>query len=519
VSVTPAPARAIPAAAPAVPRLTLARTFLAAVAVAFVGAALAPVGDPDFWWHLKTGQWIWAHGAIPHHDLYTYTVSSHPWVAHEWLSELLLAAFFWAGHLPAVSIALGAVTLAGFYWIFQRIDRPRVGFLAAGVATALGVFAGGPIWGPRFQMITFALSALLLLWIARFCEGRGRALYYFPLLMVLWVNLHGGFIVAYAFLGLTLLAELLRYWLRAPGALGGQRLQHLALIFAASIGAAIFNPNTYRIYLYPFQTQGSGTQQSVIVEWFSPNFHNKDLLPFELMLFTIIALLPLARRVPLRELFFFLSTLALALQSQRHIALFVVGATPLLALLMQAAWERAVAARGWRVRWVEPAFPAAGPLNAALLALVALLVLSFTGLRVLPRQVDGDAIRKDYPVAAADFVLATRPPGHLFNEYGWGGYLVWRLQPDYPVYIYGDAALMGDAFLSEYDHVETVRPDFREILDRRQVDWVIFRSGGAIVTALLQSPDLVTIFKDKTATIVMRRSTASSDYLAAHALP
>jgi hypothetical protein len=78
---------------------------------------------------------------------------------------------------------------------------------------------------------------------------------------------------------------------------------------------------------------------------------------------------------------------------------------------------------------------------------------------------------------------------------------------------------MGDAFLSEYDHVETVRPDFREILDRRQVDWVIFRSGGAIVTALLQSPDWVTIFKDKTATIVMRRSTASSDYLAAHALP
>jgi hypothetical protein len=230
-------------------------------------------------------------------------------------------------------------------------------------------------------------------------------------------------------------------------------------------------------------------------------------------------LLPLARRVPLREFLFFLGTLGLALQSQRHIALFVVGATPLLASLMQGAWERAVAARGWRVRWVEPAFPAAGPINAVLLALVALVVLSFTGLRILPRQVDGEAVRKDYPVAAADFVRATRPPGHMFNEYGWGGYLVWRLQPDYPVYIYGDAALMGDAFLREYSDVETVRPDFREILDRRQIDWVIFRSGGAIVTALQQSPDWVTIFKDKTATIVLRRSAATGDYLATHALP
>ncbi len=499
------------------PRITLVRSFLAAVGIASVAAAVGPVEDPDFWWHLKAGQWIWAHHAIPRTDLFTHTVSAHVWVAHEWLSELLLAGLFWLGKLPAVSLGLGAVTLAGYVWTFQRIDRRRAGFLAAGLAWVLGVLAGGPIWGPRVQMITFAFTALLLLWIRRFCEGRGNALAFFPLVVVLWANLHAGFVIAYVFLGLTLIAELALLRLRSPGALPAGRLRQLAWISAASVGAAILNPNTFRIYAYPFQTQGSGAQQSLIVEWFSPDFHNRDLLLFEVMIFAIVVLLPLARRIALREYLYAIATLGLALQSVRHIALFVLGSTPLLAQLIQEAWTRARAARGWRWRWVEPRLRGAGVINATLVAVVALVVLTATALRVLPRQVDGQALQKSYPVAAATFIAATRPPGRMFNEYGWGGYLVWRLSPDYPVFIYGDAALMGDPFLREYEHVEALRPDFLDILNKYQVDWVVFRSRGIIITALRQSPDWVTVYRDQSATIVMRRTPATEPYLAAHA--
>jgi hypothetical protein len=454
-----------------------------------------------------------------HQDLYTHTVASHPWLAHEWLSELLIAGLFWVGRLPAVSIGLGAVTLAGFFWIYRRIDRGQVGFLAAGLATAMGVFAGGPVWGPRVQMITFALTALLLLWIEQFCQRRGRALYFLPLLIVVWANLHAGFVIAYAFLGLVGVAELIRFWLRLPGALEARRLAHLALIGAASLAAAALNPNTYQIYAYPFQTQVSQVQQRLIVEWFSPDFHNHDLLLYEAMIFAIVVLLPFARRISLREFLFFVAGLALSLQSVRHVALFVAGSTPLLAQLMQDAWDRARAARGWRWRWIEPRFGGASLVNATLLAGVLVVVLSFTGLRVLPRQVDGHAVRKDYPVAAAEFVAQTRPPGHMFNEYGWGGYLVWRLYPDYPVFIFGDAALMGDAFLREYAQVETPQPNFEQMLDKYEVIWVIFRSSGVLITTLGESPNWAPVYRDQTATILMRRTPATSDYLSAHSLP
>lgn len=513
------PARAAVAPRIALPRVTLARTFLLAVGISMVAAAVGPVEDPDFWWHLKTGQWIWAHGGLPRQDLFTHTVAAHAWVTHEWLSELLIAALFWIGRLPGVSIGLGAVTLAGYFLIYRRIDRRQIGFVAAGLATALGVFAGGPVWGPRVQMITFALTALLLLWIRRFCEGRGRALYFLPLLIAGWANLHAGFVVAFGFLGLALVAELIRFALRRPGALEARRLRHLGLISVAGLAAALVNPNTYNIYAYPFQTQVSQVQQRLIVEWFSPNFHNGDLRLYELMIFAIVVLLPFARRISLREFLFFVASLALSLQSVRHIALFVAGSTPLLAQLMQDAWERALAARGWRWRWVEPRFAGAGLVNLLLLAGVMAVVFSFAGLRVLPRQVDGYAVRKDFPVAAADFVARTHPPGQMFNEYGWGGYLVWRLYPDYPVFIFGDAALMGDAFLGEYAEVEAPQLHFEKVLAKYEVSWVIFRSSGVLITTLGESPRWAPVYRDQTATILMRRTPATSDYLAAHTLP
>jgi len=186
--------------------LDLPRFFTIAVLLTMLIAALQPVTDPDFWWHITTGNWILSHHAVPHQDLYTFTVPNHRWITHEWLSEVGLAALFAIGRLPLVSLVLGAATAAGFLLVYLAIDR-RVNFIIAGCALVLGVAAANPIWGPRIQMLTFALTALTYLWIKRYCEGQSRALYALPLIILLWTNLHAGFFIAYAFLGIALAAE------------------------------------------------------------------------------------------------------------------------------------------------------------------------------------------------------------------------------------------------------------------------------------------------------------------------
>src|SRR5256712_8939224 len=222
-------------------------------------AAVQPVTDPDFWWHITTGNWILSHHTVPHQDLYTFTVNDHRWITHEWLSEVVLALLYAAGRLPLVSLTLGAVTAAGFLLVYLAIDR-RVNFVIAGLALALGVAAANPIWGPRIQMITFALSALTYLWVKRFCEGKGHALSFLPANMLAWGNLHAGFVLGYAILGVALLVEGMRYVLRRPGSMPPPPLRATAVIPVASIRVAIPHPHRWDIYLFPLPDRGSPAQ-------------------------------------------------------------------------------------------------------------------------------------------------------------------------------------------------------------------------------------------------------------------
>jgi hypothetical protein len=496
--------------------LDLPRLFTLAILLVLLIPAIQPVTDPDFWWHLTTGNWMLGHHDVPRHDLFTYTVPQNRWIAHEWLGEIMMAALFAVGRLPLISLAFGAITAAGFILIFRAIDR-RVNFVIAALALALGVAASNPIWGPRLQMVTFALAALTYLWIKRFCEGQGRALYALPLVMVLWVNLHGGFVIAYVFLGVTLTAELIKALLKRPDALPGRRLQHLALILVGSIAAAILNPNGWDIYLYPFQTQLSGVQQKLIVEWFSPNFQLPEIRIFEGIIFLLLIGLALARRIELRQLLLLLTGLALALQSVRQLALFTIVAVPALADYWQQAWER--------IRIIRmPRRPPASALTFTVNALVLLVLCATVAIASLPslvQRVDGKLIARDFPVKAADFLAAHPAPGHMLNSYGWGGYLAYRLSPGQPVFIFGDAALSGDKLLTDYAHLQFLSSDEPALLAKYQVNWVIFHSGDPIITALRQDhsvPGHTGWFElgtfDK-ATIMMRDTPENRDYAAA----
>jgi len=154
-------------------------------------------------------------------------------------------------------------------------------------------------------------------------------------------------------------------------------------------------------------------------------------------------------------------------------------------------------------------------LNAFILALVAISV----SVVAVPHVRSGPAsaaVRKDYPVAAVDSFNGDPPPGQMFNQYGWGGYLTYRLWPGRKVFIYGDAAVMGDAFLDEYEGVEVIRPKYRQVLDRRHVEWVIDYRGDPLDVVLEQSGDWVPTYRDSQTVVLVRHTPATADYLARH---
>ncbi|HEY8740368.1 MAG TPA: hypothetical protein VIN56_07235 [Candidatus Dormibacteraeota bacterium] len=494
---------------------TVRRLFLGAVLLAVVVPAVQPVADPDYFWHLEVGRWILAHGAIPTHDLFTSTVANHPFVAHEWGSEVIIALVTGALAFPGVSLYFAVITWLAFLGLLLAMRH--VSYPIAGVMLVLGVVAGNPIWGPRTQMITFALVALLLLLLRRYrFTGDRRWLYPLPVIFVVWVNLHAGFTIGLVFLAITVVGEGLFRLFRKDESDGGQPAPMRSLLVVAVISALVVmvNPNTFQIYLYAAQTQFSPAQQKLIVEWFSPNFHMFEVRPFEAMLLLFPVLLTLSKRKPrVTDMLLLLTVTVLALQSVRHIALFVAAGVPVLAELAQAAWDTATGGR--RILRDPRPGRALGLMNAAVLGLVAIavLVVSVPHARSGPSSA---AVRKDYPVAAVDSFKGDPPPGQMFNQYGWGGYLTYRLWPQRQVFIYGDAAVMGDSFLDEYQGIEVIKPDYRATLDRRHVDWVIDYSGNPLDVALEETGDWIPTYRDDQTVVLVRRSDATAGYLDRH---
>ena len=459
--------------------------------------------DPDFWWHLRIGRWMVDHGRLPSTDIFTHTVPSHVWTDHEYLTEILMWLTYNATGVVGLAIAFGLLTWAGFWLMYRQVRRQP--WVIVGMGLAIGAVAGAPIWGPRAQMITFFLTCLELYWLQGYLSGRSRAIQVFPLVMVLWANFHGGWVIGFVWLGVALVTELIGWVCDRENPAHRAHLRLLAIVTAASVVAVAATPHGLSLYPYPFQTQGSVAQQRLIVEWFSPDFHQVYLRPFEAMIFLLVIGFAL-KRPSLYELLLTLVALGLALQSVRNVALFVAVATPVMINSYSAYWKELAQARGWRLE-LPPR-----RIFAVTTAIVLAVILLATVLKVADdvspaRQRSLDAA--SYPIGAADWLQAHPEVGtRMYNQYGWGGYLAYRFypQPNRRVFIFGEAALMGDPLLNEYEDVQTLRPDWKQVLDKYGVDYIVYNRGEALANVLATQPEWALVYQDSVAVIYVRAS-------------
>ena len=482
-------------------RLSARTLLLGGVLVVVLGLFIGAEQDPDFWWHLRIGRWMVENGRLPSSDLFTFTATGHPWTDHEYLTEILMWLAYSTFGLVALEVAFGLITWAGLWLIFWQVRRQP--FVIVGVGLTIAALAGFPIWGPRAQMITFALSCLELYWLRAYLSGRSRAINYFPLVMVVWANLHGGWVIGFAWLGVALVAELINWAIDQDSPAHKMHVRRLAIVAALSALAVAATPHFLSLYPYPFQTQGSEAQQRLIVEWASPNFHDVLLRPFEAMIFLVVLGFAL-KRPALYDLLLVLLGLALALQNVRNVALFVAAVTPVMIATYGDWWRDIATSHGWSFT-IPPRRPFA-VVTAAALVIIAL----GTSFRVYNNVNPAHQAALDsqtYPVAAADWLEAHPNVGtHMFNQYGWGGYLAYRFYPqeNRKVFIFGEAALMGDGLLNDYEHIYALHSDWKTLLDRYHIDYVVENKGDPLPNVLATEPDWSLVYQDSVAVIFVK---------------
>lgn len=447
--------------------------------------------DPDLWWHLQAGQDIVQSQSIPKVDSYSFTKAGSEWVAHEWLSEVVMYVIFRVGGWGGLLFIFSALIAFTLYLLYRRCEgQPYV----AAIAVLLAAASSSPLFGIRPQMITFLLAAIFIGLLGRYAaDGNSRRLWWTIPLMLLWVNLHAGWALGLGLIGLYLVCLLLDgKWRLAP------RLGLILLIAAAVVP---LNPNGFRMFSYPLETLTSPSMAAYIEEWASPDFHKLMFFPLALLLLMLLAALPLSvRRPATSELFLLLVTGFGALRSARHIPIFALIAAPILA---RHVWD-IMKTRGWEKRFTTVEAPAAG--FALVFNLIFVLAPATLGVvrisHFVAHQSSYEA--KNYPQAAVNFLSAQRLPGPIYNTYGWGGYLIRRLHPAYPVYIDGRADVYGDSFMVETQQTYDGHPNWRKPLDERGVRTVIIGPTVPLASLLRQDHAWTKVYEDRQAVIFTR---------------
>lgn len=469
-------------------------TFI--IALGLFAITARPATDPDMWWHLRTGQLILHNHHVFHADPYSFTKAGQPWVNHEWLSDVLMFAVCYAAGWGGLIIFFAALITAAYLLLFARCaGQPYI----AGIMTLWGAFASAPTWGVRPQMFSFLLASLFLLILERSYE-RPNLLWWTLPLTLLWVNLHAGYAVGIALMVLFLLGDIFD-WIfgLSQRVLLLKHIRKVALLTLACLAVVPLNPYGAKMYLYPLQTLASPSMQGYISEWASPNFHLQEYWPLLfLILATLVAGCFSPRRLRPRELVLLLTTTFAALVSIRHIPIFVLVAIPLVSAMVWE-WLKQFRSTGWLGNNRDLATSHRTLLNAVL----AVAFLAFTVVRiytVIRDQNKSEA--KNFPVKAVAFLSAQHFPAPILNYYTWGGYFIWKLYPEYRVFIDGRADVYGDAFMDQFASTYYVRGKaWQQPLKQWNIHTVILPPNAPLIAALRIMPGWTQVYADPQASI------------------
>ena len=486
--------------------------LLVSVLIIIALPVTSSIGDPDFWWHLRTGQLLIAnHLQLLGTDPYTYTVAGHHWTMHEWLAEVVFAVTYGWGGLGPIVLVLSLLTWLGLACVALRAWLHTHNRVALSVGLIVAVVAAYPIWGPRDQMVDFAFSCILLYVVERYLTRGGRALWVLPPLFLLWTNLHGGFVIGLAFLAIIVIAEACGGHLGLPDPAPLRRVRILAVATVGCALVSMINPNGPGILLYAIGTVTSPAQQALILEWQSPDFGDWAVRGFAVMVVSLAGFAIANRRMRARDCALVVATAALAFQSVRNLAIFVAAASPVwieqLSCLLERLGERrrrpaatVIVTGPVPIAFAGPAKPPLAMRLTTLGLVAALLVAGYVGLRLVPAMdvtPTSTVYDQAYPVCASRW-LQSAPHGlRIFDQYGEGGYLSWSLAgTGDKIFIFGDAALMGDALLYTYADVVSLRPDWQQILQRYGTQMVLFDTGTPLDVVLRESPQWVRVYTD-----------------------
>jgi|CXWL01.1.fsa_nt_gi hypothetical protein len=460
--------------------------------------------DPGVFWHTTVGQEMLDAHALPRADHFTFTHDGQPWIAQQWLAELVMASVNALAGLDGLLLVAAVLLAATYAFLGDRLRRAGLSWPTTLLLLTLVIAAGSYHFLVRPHLVTIALMTCVFSILCDVEAGRAplRRLLALPLLMILWTNLHGG-----ALGGLATIIIVILLWLCRSHQFGSiessirTRCVNLALPAALCTIAILMNPYgpslpSVWLSLMRSDVLPQTIQEHAPLQIFS--FEGVMILALAAVyMVTLFKAWPHGRRSTwLIPLFW----LALAFSRVRHGPIFAVTTAIALADML-STMPRTARLSPQRLilpqPWLVPA-----------LCTIAGLILQSTGLRVPFIGAGWATLDSSYwPVettrALEKFTSNDASP-HVFNDMRFGGYLI-RYAPGAKVFIDDRCELHGDQGIRRYLEIRQHAPLIEGLANETQLDLALVMTGTSLDRYLAASNRWTRVARDPASCLYSRR--------------
>ena len=458
--------------------------------------------DGDTALHTAIGNWVLDHGRVPVADPFSFTQPHTPWLAVEWGTGAIFAALNHAVGLKGIVFLCGLTIAATMIVMLRTMLAAGADLFLSVLLTLLASNALSLHYHARPHLFTLLFLAIAAWIMTRDRQQRTKWVWFLPPLTVLWVNLHPGFAILFAYLAGVVVGSALE-WLLGNGSRAA--VLRYAMLTGVCAVATFVNPFGWKLHaeiLSYFQATG---MTDLIQEFQAPTFRTTPQLYFMMFLLAGLALAGLLiRRKRLVEPLLILGLAYAALTSVRHSTVFVVIVAPIIAAELSVYWQtwvvkqpRNSAARVLHALSAEkrPAFSR----NSMWVVAGAAAIFLWAPAEQWPTGFDAEMF--PVKIAANHPELATK---RVFATEQWADYLLLRNYPRQTVF-YDDRSFYGEKMFRSVQGLLNGAPGWQKTLDEYHTDLVLVAPNSVLSARLQESSTWLVIDQDTTAELFARR--------------
>ena len=462
--------------------------------------------------HIRAGEYIIHNFTIPKYDIFSFIAPPLPWVAHEWLSEVIIAVVHHISGLTGVVLVFSFLIAFTYFLLFKFVRASGGDIIFSCFIVFLVAVSSTLHWLARPHIFSLTLLVVWYYILDAYQYKSKNYLYLLPPIMLLWVNLHGGFVIGFVLLGIYLCGNAAAALFSSAPEKSPYQEKVRALTRTALICVLLsfINPYGFQVLLFPFKTVSDQFLIDTVLEYLSPNFH--DPLPFKYLLLLMLGILAISRaKVNIIELSLVLFFTYMALYSARHIPLFAIVVAPILVRHIELMLQKS---NSKLINLFKSRSKNLASLDAQLKGyvwpvVVTIAVCSLANAAFIQFSFD----KASAPIGAVNFLKSQNMKGNMFNSDPFGDYVIYAAWPEYKVFVDGRSDMYGSNRMKEYMKVAFVQPGWKEILAKYDINFVIYNANSPLSLVLNESDKWRLIYADKTANIFIRNVPENRDLI------